>query len=115
MTGKGIYFDKKVQLFLGDILAVLFEFNGYLKRKEQLVFFENTNAAVIVDVHCERVHNVGESFFQIRIGYGLSQRILKHVQVGRQRVLVHSVHGRQIGQHEKEYGTAFGRRSIAVS
>ena len=94
---RDVALDEEVELLLGDVASVLLQLDGDLEGEEELVLLEDAAAAVVVDVHGERVHDVDEALLQVGVRVGLAQRVLEHVQVAGERVLVHAVHGAHLG------------------
>lgn len=79
------------------------------------MFLEDPDTAVVVDVHCESVHDVVETFVEVGVSDGFAQRVFEDLEIRGERVLIHRVDGGHLGEDEEQNGASFSRRSVAVS
>ena len=73
-----------------------------------------TGAAVVVDVERESLHDVVKPLPEDGVRQGALERVDEDLQEGLQRVLVHGVHHRHVGQHEEQDRSTHGGRPVAV-
>ena len=68
---------------------------------QPLLHKQLTCTSVVIHIQLQCLHDILQSFRQDRIRHALSQREIKHLQVGSKRILVHAVYDRHFGKNKE--------------
>ena len=104
--------EEEVKL-LSIKLSVRFqELDGHLEGEHELVLLKEAKTRVVVHVEGQSLNDVPQSDVQVRILLGLGKRSIKDGEEGGQRVLVHVENGRERVHDEEEDRASLGGRSV---
>ena len=108
------HLDKEVQLLLFNPSSIHLQLERYLEREQQLVPLEDPRTSVVIHVVRQRVHYILQPLLYDAIGHALAQRELENVEERYERVFVHRIDRRHLGEDEEQDGATLRRRSIPV-
>ena len=108
------HLDKEVQFFLFNPSSIHLQLERYLEREQQLVPLEDPRTSVVIHVVCQRVHYILQPFLYDAIGHALAQRELENIEERYERILVHRIDRRHLGENKEQDGATLRRRSIPV-